>query len=127
MRSAVAKTFRDARILREATDQNGRYDAAKIAKLLDWNLADVATYLGRDPSTISRFGASVVHQEKLAALAYLAQEVFLLMNDDLPVTRAWFRTPLRVLDGVSPQHAILRGDFVKVSSLVSESRSGLAL
>lgn len=127
MRSVKANNFRDARILREATDQNGRYDAGKIAKLLDWNLADVAAYLGRDPSTISRFGTSGVHQDKLGALASLAQEVFVLLGHDLRATRTWFRTPLRALENVSPRHAILHADFAKVSNLVQESRSGLAL
>ena len=67
-RAATAPAFREARILRETTDENGRYDAAKIAHLLDWKVSDIARYFGRDASTISRFGASPVHQEKLAGL-----------------------------------------------------------
>lgn len=126
-RAATAPAFREARILREATDENGRYDAAKIAHLLDWTVSDIARYLGRDASTISRFGASPVHQEKLAALASLIQEVFDIMREDLRATRAWFRTPIRALDGKSPQHLILSGNFRRVSSLIEESRSGLSL
>jgi Protein of unknown function (DUF2384) len=126
-RAAAAGAFQDARILRDATDENGRYDAAKIARLLDWTIADIARYLGRDASTISRFGTSPVHQEKLAALASLTQEVFEIMREDLRATRAWFRTPIRALDGKSPQQLILSGDFRRVSSLIEESRSGLAL
>ena len=126
-RTATATTFRDAQILRDATDENGRYDAAKIARLLDWTINDIAHYLGRDASTISRFGASPVHQEKLAALASLTQEVFEIMREDLRTTRAWFRTPIRALDGASPQQLILSGSFRKVSGLIEESRSGLAL
>ena len=125
--TAKAPAFREARILREATDENGRYDAAKIAHLLDWTVNDIARYLGRDASTISRFGASPVHQEKLAALASLTQEVFEIMCDDLRGTRAWFRTPIRALDGKCPQHLILSGNFRRVSGLIEESRSGLAL
>jgi hypothetical protein len=123
---AITATFQEAKILREATDKNGRYDASRIARLLDWSTADIAHYLGRDPSTISRFGASAVHQEKLASLASLAQEVFMIMREDLPAMRAWFRTPIRALERVSPQQAILHGDFRKVSDLVRESESGLA-
>jgi antitoxin Xre/MbcA/ParS-like protein len=126
-RTATAPVVREARILREATDQNGRYDAAKIAHLLDWNVSDIDRYLGRDASTISRFGSSPVHQEKLAALASLIQEVFEIMREDLRTTRVWFRTPIRALDGKSPQHLILSGDFRRVSSLIEESRSGLSL
>ncbi len=125
MPSATAM-FHEAKILREATDDNGRYDAARIGRLLDWSTSDMAVYLGRDPSTISRFGASTIHQEKLALLASLAQEVFTIMREDLSAMRAWFRTPIRALERVSPQHAILHGDFKKVSDLVSESESGLA-
>src|SRR5215472_481552 len=119
--------FREARILREATDENGRYDAARLAHLLDWTVSDIARYLGRDASTISRFRASAVHQEKLAALAALMQEVFAIMREDLRGTRAWFRTPIRALDGKSPQQLILSGNFRRVSSLIEESRSGLSL
>jgi Protein of unknown function (DUF2384) len=126
-RAATAPVFGEARILKEATDENGRYDAAKIAHLLDWTVSDIARYLGRDASTISRFGASPVHQEKLAALASLTQEVFEIMREDLRATRAWFRTPIRALDGKSPQHLILTGNFHKVSGLIEESRSGLSL
>ena len=82
-RTATATAFRDARILRGATD-NGRYDAAKLARLLDWTISDIAQYLGRDASTISRFGASPIHQEKLAALASLTQEVFEIMREATP-------------------------------------------
>jgi antitoxin Xre/MbcA/ParS-like protein len=126
-RTATAPAFREARILRDATDEHGRYDAAKIAHLLDWTVSDLARYLGRDASTISRFGASPVHQEKLAALASLTQEVFEIMREDLRATRAWFRTPIRALDGKSPQHLILSGNLRRVSGLIEESRSGLAL
>ncbi len=91
-RTTMAPAFREARILREATDENGRYDAAKIAHLLDWTVSDIARYLGRDASTISRFGSSPVHQEKLASLASLIQEVFEIMREDLRATRVWFRT-----------------------------------
>jgi Protein of unknown function (DUF2384) len=122
----TATAFRDARILRGATDKNGRYDAAKLAGLLDWTISDIAQYLGRDASTISRFGASPIHQEKLAALASLTQEVFEIMRADLRATRAWFRTPIRALDGSSPQQLILSGNFRRVSGLIEESRSGLA-
>ena len=125
-RAATATAFRDARILRDATDRKGRYDAAKLTRILDWTISDISQYLGRDASTISRFGASPVHQEKLAALASLTQEVFEIMREDLRATRAWFRTPLRTLDGNSPQQLILSGNFHRVSSLIEESRNGLA-
>ena len=48
-----------------------------------------------------------MHQEKLAALASLIQEVFEVMREDLRATRVWFRTPIRALNGKSPQHLIL--------------------
>lgn len=126
-RTATATAFNEARILRDATDENGRYDAARLAHLLDWTVSDIARYLGRDASTISRFRASAVHQEKLAALAALMQEVFAIMREDLRGTRAWFRTPIRALDGKSPQQLILSGHFRRVFGLIEESRSGLAL
>ena len=44
----AATAFHEARILRDAIDENGRYEAAKIAHLLDWTVSDIARYLGRD-------------------------------------------------------------------------------
>ena len=127
MRAApVAVELKKARVLNDAIDHRGRYGAAQVAELLDWQVSDIAKYLGRAPSTISRFGASQVHQEKLAALAALVQNVFELTSNSLRATRAWFRTPLGTLDGISPREEILRGNFWRVRRLVNEMESGFA-
>lgn len=126
MRAAAVTTLKQARILENAIDRRGRFGAAKLAELLDWQTSDIARYLGRAPSTISRFGASQVHQEKLAALASLVQQVFELTNNSLRATRAWFRMPLGTLDGVSPREEILRGNLWRVRNLIDEMHSGLA-
>jgi len=68
-----------------------------------------------------------IHQDRLATLPALIQEVFVLMNEDLPATIVWFRTPARVLDWTSPRDLILRGDFPKVCNLVSEVHRSLSL
>ena len=120
-------TLRQSPIIRETIDESGHYDAVRLAKLLGWPLADLGRYLERDASTISRSGSAHVHQDRLATLAALIQEVFVLMNEDLPATIAWFRTPVRALDWTSPRELILRGDFPKVRNLVSEVHSGLSL
>jgi hypothetical protein len=111
MPALAVSILKQARILHEAIDRRGRYSAAKLAELLDWQISDIAKYLGRAPSTISRFGASRVHQEKLAALAALVHDVFELTIHDLRATRAWFRMPLGALDGISPREEILRGNL----------------
>jgi|SRR5579871_3933225 len=126
MRGAAVTKFKEAGILRRATDRNGRYAAAQLAELLDWQVADIARYLGRAPSTISRFGASQVHQDKLALLTALTRDVFRLTGNNLRATRAWFRLPLGTLDGVSPREAVLRGHIKRVRDLVNEMHSGFA-
>lgn len=126
MRAAAATIFKEARIIRSATDRRGRYEAAKLAELLDWQISDIAKYLGRAPSTLSRFGAAQVHQEKLAALAALTRDVFSLTNDNLRAMRAWFRLPLGTLNGVSAREEILRGNLWRVRELVNEMHSGFA-
>jgi hypothetical protein len=127
MRAApISVVFKQAKVLNHAIDRRGRYGAAKLAELLDWQTTDIARYLGRAPSTISRFGASQVHQEKLAVLASLVQDVFGLAENSLRATRAWFRTPLGTLDGISPREEILRGNFWRVRRIVSEMESGFA-
>lgn len=122
----VMATLRHSPIIRDVIDKAGRYDAPRLAKLLGWSLADMGRYLGRDPSTLSRSGSAAVHQDRLAALASLVQEVFLLMNEDLPATVAWFRTPIPVLDWTSPRDLILRGEASKVRNLITEVQSGFA-
>jgi hypothetical protein len=119
-------TLRKSAIIRNAIDKTGRYDASKLAKLLGWSLADMARYLDRDASTISRSGSASVHQDRLAALAALVQETFLLMDEDLPTTIAWFRTPIQVFDWRSPRDLILLGDVSTVRNLLAEVRSGFA-
>jgi hypothetical protein len=119
-------TLRQPPIVRETIDEEGHYDAPRLAKLLGWSLADMGRYLDRAASTISRSGSASVHQDQLAALASLIQEVFLLMNEDLPATVAWFRTPIMVLDWTSPRDLILRGDVIKVRNLINEVQSGFA-
>jgi hypothetical protein len=122
----VMATLQPSQIVREAIDKSGRYDAAKLAKLLGWSLSDMGRYLDRDPSTLSRSGSAAVHQDRLAVLASLVQEVFLSMNEDLPATVAWFRTPIPLLDWTSPRDLILGGEVAKVRNLITEVQSGFA-
>jgi hypothetical protein len=128
-KSGLAKgaRLRQPKIIRQTLSDSGRYDAAKIARLLGWSLADLAHYLDRDPSTVSRSRSAHAHQDRLAALAALVQEMFLLMNEDLPATIAWFRTPIAVLDWKSPRDLILSGELRMVRNLVDEVSSGFAL
>jgi len=119
-------TLRKSSIIQNSINKTGRYDAVKLAKVLGWSLSDMGRYLDRDPSTISRSGSASVHQDRLAALAALVQETFLLMDEDLPTTIAWFRTPIQVLDWTSPRDLILDGDAARVRNLLAEVRSGFA-
>lgn len=114
-------------MLRDAIDEQGRYDAQKMVGLLDWTRGDIGRYLGRDPSTIARFSASPKYQEKLAALAVLVRELLEVMNNDLPAARAWLRTPNRAFDARTPREEIVGGDIARVEALVREFHSGLAL
>jgi hypothetical protein len=113
-------------VIRNSIDKMGRYDASKLAKLLGWSLADMGRYLDRDASTLSRSGSASVHQDRLAALAALVQEAFMLMDEDLPATIAWFRTPIQVLDWTSPRDLVLGGEVSRVRNLLTEVQSGFA-
>src|ERR1700722_18656248 len=113
-------------VIRNSIDKMGRYDASKLAKLLGWSLADMGRYLDRDASTLSRSGSASVHQDRLAALAALVQEAFMLIDEDLPATIAWFRTPIQVLDWTSPRDLVLRGEVSRVRNLLTEVQSGFA-
>ena len=114
-------------VLTQALDEEGRYDAAKLAKFLDWTNQDMAQYLGKDPSTISRFSASLQYQQTLAELAALFNHLLNLMDGDLRLARAWLRTPIRVLDGVSPKEKILHSDLKPIETLLQEVESGFSV
>ena len=116
-----------AGIVEGALDEEGRYDAAKLAKLLDWTNQDMAQYLGKDPSTISRFSASLQYQQTLAKLAALFNHLLNLMDGDLRLARAWLRTPIRVLDGASPKEKILHSDLKPIETLLQEVESGFSV
>jgi hypothetical protein len=114
-------------ILAEAIDDEGRYDAVKLARLLDWTQQEIAQYLDKDPSAISRYSSSLNYQEPLSELAAIFSHLLNLMGNDLRVTRAWFRTPIRVLDGKSPKEKILHHDLGAVNSLLDEVESGFSI
>src|SRR5258707_4593763 len=67
-RAAVAIKSK-ASLLREVLDSSGRYDAAKIARYLDWDQSDIARYLGKDRSAVSVRPTAVSFQDRLAQLA----------------------------------------------------------
>jgi len=115
------------RILTEAVDDEGRYNATKLAKLLDWTQQEMAEYLDKDPSAISRYSSSLSYQQPLSELAAIFSHLLSLFDNDLKHTRAWLRTPIRVLDGQSPKEKILNHDLKAVHSLLDEVESGFSV
>jgi hypothetical protein len=126
-RQPLAPRARHLSILSETIDDLGRYDAVKIAKLLDWSGQEIAQYLDKDPSAISRNGASLNYQQPLSQLAATITHLLALMDNDLKTARAWLRTPIKVLDGKSPKEKILLHDLNSVDALLSEVEGGLSV
>ena len=125
-RDPTAQRPRHLSVLTKAIDDQGRYDAVKIAELLDWTRQDIARYLDKDPSAISRNAASLNYQQALSELAATFSHLLELMDNDLKTARAWLRTPIKVLDGKSPKEKILRHDLGAVDSLLSEVEAGFS-
>jgi hypothetical protein len=105
---------------------DGRFDAAKVAAALDWNQEDVAAYLDKTPGALSRNPTSSTSQDELARLVALVQRVYGLNGDDLGMTRAWLRMPIRALDNQSPKKLITERHLDVVENLVDEYDSQLA-
>jgi hypothetical protein len=103
-----------------------RYDAIKIANALDWRQEDVAAYLDKSPAAISRNSTSATSQDELARLVALVQRVYELNSEEMPLTVAWLRTPIRALDNESPKHFITAREIGVVENLLDEMDSGLA-
>ena len=114
-------------ILTEAIDDEGRYDAVKLAKLLDWTQQEIAEYLEKDPSAISRYSSSSSYQQPLSELAAIFAHLLSLLDNNLKLTRAWLRTPVRVLNWKSPKEIILQHDLKAVDSLLDEVESGFSV
>jgi hypothetical protein len=114
-------------ILMEALDADGRrYDAGKLARLLDWTLKDMGIYLKKDASTVSRFGGSALYQDALASLAALILRMRNLFGS-IELAAAWTRTPIHALNGASPKELILEQNLQAIHNLLSEMESGFAL
>jgi transcriptional regulator with XRE-family HTH domain len=114
-----------AEILARLTDRDGRYSAVRLAQALDWTQEEIASYLGKSPSTVSKNPTALTSQDALAKLAALLQHVAELTGD-LAQARTWLRTPARALDGASPKELIMLGELDPVDMLLREYESGLA-
>ena len=114
-------------VLTATIDDQGRYDAIKLAKLLDWSGQEIAQYLDKDPSAISRNSASLNYQQPLSQLAATITQLLALMDNDLKTARAWLRTPIKVLDGKSPKEKILLHELNAVDALLSEVEAGISV
>jgi len=113
--------------LRKLTDAQGRYDAVKVAGAFDWEQKEIARFLGKDPSSISKNPVSAGHQEALARLVSVYQRVLELTGDDTAAVVAWLRTPIVALDNQSPKKLLLEERSDIVEALLKEYESGLAL
>ena len=116
-----------ASFLGRFTDGAGRYDATEFARELDWRQEDLAAYLEKTPAAVSKNPAAATSQDGLARLAALVQHVYELNGDDMRLTVAWLRTPVRALDGASPKQMIAAREIAVVENLLDEMETGLAL
>ena len=116
-----------ASFLGRFTDESGRYDATRFARELDWRQEDMAAYLGKTPAAVSKNPTSATSQDELARLAALVQHAYELNAEDMRLTIAWLRTPIRALDGASPKQMITARELAVVEDLLDEMETGLAL
>jgi hypothetical protein len=116
-----------ASTLRKFTDDQGRYDAVKIAQTFDWTQQELAWFLGKDKSAISKNPTSPGYQDALARLVALFDRIIELTGGDAAAAVAWLRTPILALDNAPPKTFILAGELEVVENLVHEYESGLAL
>ena len=104
--------------------KNGRYDAQKIAKFLDWKNTDLSEYLDVSKSSISRNPRSESFQKKLGALTELIYQILKLTRCNVDTLRAWLKTPIWAFDNESAKDLILNNDFETVKNLLFELEAG---
>ena len=113
--------------LREFTDPQGRFDAMKIASVLDWEQREIARFLGKDPSTVSKNPAAQSYQDALARLVGLFRKIVeLTSRSDVGAAVAWLRTPIWALDNQSPKALLIDQQMPIVERLVREYDTGFA-
>lgn len=114
-------------ILFEALGPDGtKYDAEQLAKMLEWSLEDMGTYLRIQPAAVTHFGSLALRQESLVALAKLVLHMKRAFGDKEHAAE-WCRTPIRALDGASPKQLILAQNLHAIHGLLDEMESGLSL
>jgi hypothetical protein len=114
-------------ILFEALGPDGcKYDAERLAKLLDWNVEDMGAYLRMDAAAVKNFGSLALRQESLAALARLVLHMKRAFGGK-EAAAEWCRTPIRAFDGASPKQLILAQNLQAIHGLLDEMESGLSL
>jgi len=112
--------------LRPFTDRDGRYDAGRIAAAFDWEQREIARFLGKDPSSVSKNPTALSYQDQLARLVSLFNRVVALAGGDFAGAVAWLRTPIWALDHQSPKALLLNEQMPVVERLVREYDSALA-
>lgn len=113
-------------LLTDVIDPKGRYDAGQLASFLDWTKQDLAAFLDKGASNLSKATASLRDQDALGKLAAVIKHLLDITGNDRAQARAWLRTPLPVLDRRSPKEVITGGHLDVIADLLDEIESGFS-
>jgi hypothetical protein len=108
-------------------DNHGDYDATRFADELRWRQEDIAAFLDKTPGAVSKNPRAATSQDELARLAKLVEHAYALNGNNMALTLAWLRAPIRALDNRAPKQLITERKIGLVEELLVEMETGLSL
>lgn len=102
----------------------GRFNAGKLATLLDWSISDMAKYLGKSTSALSRQPAASKDQARLGTLVALLAMILEVTGGNLDALVAWLLVPNWAFDNHNAKELILADELEVVRNLMLEFESG---
>ena len=104
--------------------EEGKFNASMLSELLGWSMADMAKFLGKSVSAISRQPLAAKDQHKLGALVALLSLALDLASGDLDAMKAWLMMPIWAFDNQSAKDLILKNELESVKNLIEELKAG---
>jgi hypothetical protein len=104
--------------------KTGRYDARRLAAVLDITSKEMAAIVGYTPTGLSKNPTSPRLQPQLRNLVMLINRLRDLLDGRMEFVRIWLKAPHPYLDGRAPLAYLQEGKFEAVDTLVHLMETG---
>ncbi len=104
--------------------KTGRYDARRLAGVLEITHKEMAAIVGYTPTGLSKNPTSPRLQPKLRALVRLINRLREMLDGRMDFVRIWLKAPHPYLGGATPLSYLEEGKFEAVDTLVHLMETG---